>query len=168
MSARQRVRDTLDTLGLVLYNSPSSGLDNGCGTRAHSQVSVWSSGPPYTPDTRNMKSLYVASSAPDLGGASGDMGFLIGWPPHIPLIYYQYYFSPGSSRSGAPPRPSEGHLDLRARATSASRDLIASRYFSLMFSSTCFLNTTTGSSSCSIRHCGHSMLVSNQVMIHLL
>jgi len=45
---------------------------------------------------------------------------------------------------------------------------MASRYFSRMLSSTCLRKTTMGSSSCSMRHCGHSMLVSNHVMIHLL
>jgi len=56
----------------------------------------------------------------------------------------------------------------RARWTSASRDLMASRYFSRMLSSTCLRKTTIGSSSCSMRHVGHSMLVSNQVVMHLL
>ena len=43
---------------------------------------------------------------------------------------------------------------------------MASLYFSRMLSSTCLRKTTMGSSSCSIRHVGHSMLVSNQVVIH--
>ena len=60
------------------------------------------------------------------------------------------------------------HARRRARTTSASRDRIASRYFSRMLSSTCFLNTMIGSSSCSIRHVGHSMLVSNHFIIHLV
>lgn len=76
----------------------------------------------------------------------------------------------------APPRVLVPHTDSLiyyvcniyrrlARRRSASSVLMASRYLSRMFSSTCFLKTTIGSSSCSIRHVGHSMDSSYQVVM---
>lgn len=135
------------------YSSSSTGPGSAYGIHDRNRVCASDSDRPCTPDRLNIAVPCAANTAP------------------ARALRPVYMGCPRASRLGTDPPLFKWAIMFqrarRARRTSASRDRIASRYFSLIFSSMLRLKTIIGSSSCSIRHCGHSMLVSNHFMMHL-
>ena len=160
-----------------LYDEPTPVRRDIKGLSAHGARRIWTRATRLpTAETTGVK-LVPTPNRPGLsltshgGQTHGTLGTPVLPTPLLTFGQNLFAISTGQGLGSAPPAHTSylGNFHrLLARATSTSSDLMASRYFSLIFSSMCFRKTTRGSSSCSMRHVGHSIEVSNQVVMHLL